>query len=201
MRKWQGRYTTGPGTGAWPTPFCLREGAGRLPLLLVLQVLTVVLVAVAVALAPCRALVRPARERLSEDRVQTVQAFHVLGRATERVALLLTLLLLVLTPFGSTAYWLTAAASLGLLAMQAVYWLATRPRAARLDDSALDGVSAGAASFDPFERAEPAGEPARGRLRRRWGRWIALRALLGLASLVLLVTAAALDGGGDQGVG
>lgn len=168
-------------------------------MLLVLQVLTVVLVAIAVTLAPRRALVRPARQRLSEDRQRTVQAFRLLGSVAGLTALLLMLLLLVLTPFGSAAFWLTAAASLVLLAMQGVYWLATRPAgSAGRDDSALGGVSAGGVSFDPFQRTEPAGKPTTGRPSGR--RWCALRAMLGLASLVLLVTAVALAGGGDQGV-
>lgn len=38
-----------------------------------------------------------------------------------------TIILLFLTPLGSTGSWLTFVALLGLIGMQAVYWLFTHP--------------------------------------------------------------------------
>jgi uncharacterized protein YhhL (DUF1145 family) len=42
-------------------------------------------------------------------------------------AMLATLVLLVFTPFGSTAFWLVLVAFISLLIMHGIYWTVTHP--------------------------------------------------------------------------
>lgn len=93
----------------------------------ILQVLTEVLVAVAMALALAHALEYPGKLRLTKDAYYAMQSiyypgFTVGGGIGEAGGLILTIILLFLTPFGSIDFWLTLVALLGLIVMQAVYW-------------------------------------------------------------------------------
>jgi len=97
----------------------------------VLQVLTVILVVLAMVPALAHALELPGKLRLTKDAYVAVQpiyypGFTIAGMA-EPVAIIFTIILLVLTPRGSADFWLTLVALLGLIGMQAVYWLFTHP--------------------------------------------------------------------------
>ncbi|MCE7987084.1 MAG: hypothetical protein DYG89_38415, partial [Caldilinea sp. CFX5] len=96
-----------------------------------LQLLIMFLVAVAFALALAHALELPGKMRLSQAVYYAVQPIYypgfTIGGISEPVGLLLTLLLLWLTPWGSPDFWLTLLALAGLVGMQAVYWLVTHP--------------------------------------------------------------------------
>jgi hypothetical protein len=59
-----------------------------------------------------------------------------------------TIILLFLTPLGSTGSWLTFVALLGLIGMQAVYWLFTHPvNKFWIEDDNLDRFGSGFFSF------------------------------------------------------
>lgn len=160
-----------------------------------LQIITVLLVAIAMALALAHALELPGKRRLTKEQYLAVQPIYypgfTFGGITEPLGLLLLLVLLLLTPTGP-ALWLTAGAFLALAAMHAAYWLLTHPvNNFWLKDSELKGMSARFFLFDPLDRSNPA-KPNWQELRDRWESSHLVRAGLGLASLVLIVTAVAL---------
>jgi hypothetical protein len=161
----------------------------------ILQVLSIVLVAVGVALTLAHALELPGKLRLTRETYVAVQAIYYPGFTIgalfgEFGAMLATLVLLVLTPFASTAFWLTLAALVSLLIMHGLYWVLTHPvNKFWLEDQHLEG--AGAAFFavggrGPGSRAEQDWTA----LRDRWEYSHVARAVFALLSLIALATAA-----------
>jgi hypothetical protein len=162
-------------------------------MLLALEVLTVTLVAVAMALALAHALELPGKMRLSKDQYLAVQPIYypgfTIGGGAEPLGLLLTLVLLFLTPAGSTAFWLTAGAAASLAAMHAVYWLFTHPvNNFWLKDFKLKGFGGGFFGFGASKSGHQQDWTA---LRDRWEMSHVVRTGLGVLALVLLVTAVA----------
>jgi hypothetical protein len=98
-------------------------------MLQVLQILTVFLFAIAMALALAHALELPGKLRLAKEQYLAVQPIYypgfTIGGAAEPLGLLMTLTLLFWMPRGSAAFWLTIGAFVSLLAMHANYWLLT----------------------------------------------------------------------------
>src|SRR5262245_15874498 len=97
-----------------------------------LQVVSVLLVALAMAMSVGHALELPGKMRLDKQTYYAAQpiyypGFTIGGGIGEIGGTISTLVLLLLTPPGSRVFWLTLAALLGLVAMQAVYWLFTHP--------------------------------------------------------------------------
>ncbi|MCE7979977.1 MAG: DUF1772 domain-containing protein [Caldilinea sp. CFX5] len=153
-----------------------------------LQLLAVFLVAVAFALALAHALELPGKMRLSREVYYAVQPIYypgfTIGGISEPVGLLLTLLLLWLTPWGSPDFWLTLLALAGLVGMQAVYWFVTHPvNKFWLQDEALRGVSAG---FFALGRAEKRALPWTA-LRNRWEYSHVARAAFAFVSLLAFI--------------
>jgi uncharacterized membrane protein len=97
----------------------------------ILQVLTVLLVAVAMALTLAHALELPGKMRLTKDIYYAMQPIYypgfTIGGCAEPAGLILTIILLFFIPFGTPDFWLTVVAVLGLIGMQATYWLFTHP--------------------------------------------------------------------------
>ena len=98
----------------------------------VLQVLAVILVAVAMALSLAHALELPGKMRLDRETYYAMQpiyypGFTIGGGVGEVGGTISTIVLLFLTPLGSTEFWLTLVALIGLFAVQAVYWFFTHP--------------------------------------------------------------------------
>src|SRR5215510_1189459 len=97
----------------------------------VLQVLTVILVATAVALALAHALELSGKMRLEQETYYALQPIYypgfTSGGVSEPAGIILTIILLFLTPMGSADFWLPLVALLGSISMQAVYWLFTHP--------------------------------------------------------------------------
>lgn len=96
------------------------------------QVFTVLLVAIAWSLALAHALELPGKKRLPRDIYLAVQRIYYPGFTTgggigEFGGLIASILLAVLTPKGTAAFWLTVVAVLGLAGMQVVYWGVTHP--------------------------------------------------------------------------
>jgi hypothetical protein len=99
-------------------------------MLQLLQIVTLVLVAIVMALSLSHALEYPGKLRLGEKDYRVVQAIYypgfTFGGASEPAAIVVTFVLLLLTP-GVAAFWLTLAALIALIAIQAVFWLVTQP--------------------------------------------------------------------------
>lgn len=98
----------------------------------VLQVVTVILVVVAMAPALAHALELPGKMRLTKEAYVAMQpiyypGFTIAGGIGEAGGMISTLILLFLTPSRTADFWLTLVALLGLISMQAVYWLFTHP--------------------------------------------------------------------------
>ncbi len=160
-----------------------------------LQVLTVVVVAVAMALTLAHALELPGKLRLPKEQYFAVQRIYypgfTIGGAAEPLGLLLLLVLVALTPRG-TAFWLSFGAFVALLAAHAVYWLFTHPvNNFWLKDFALKGAGAAFFALGSGGGSEGARAPDWTQLRDRWEYSHVVRAALALSSLILLVAAVA----------
>jgi hypothetical protein len=169
----------------------MAEGSG---MFVTLEVVTVLLVALAMALSLAHALEFPGKLRLSKDHYLAVQPIYypgfTYGGMAEPLGLLLLLLLLFLTPAGIPRFWLTLAAFLVLLAMHFAYWLVTHPvNNFWLKDFELKGF--GAAFFTFASRTSSKRHLDWTELRNRWEYSHVLRAGLGLLSFLLLVAAVA----------
>jgi hypothetical protein len=122
-------------------------------MLTMLQIATVILVAVAMALALAHALELPGKMRLDKKTYYAVQSiyypgFTIGGGIGEAGGTIATIILLFVTQPASADFWLTFIALLGVIAMQAVYWLATHPvNKFWVDGVNLDRFSSGFFSF------------------------------------------------------
>jgi hypothetical protein len=96
-----------------------------------MQLLTVVLVAIAMVPALAHALEFPGKMRLNRDAYFAVQSIYYPGFTIAGIAepagLLASVVLLALTPKGTAGFWLTCAAVLGMIGMQIVFWIYTQP--------------------------------------------------------------------------
>jgi hypothetical protein len=128
-----------------------------------LQVLSIVLVAVGMGLSLAHALELPGKLRLDGDAyfiVQTIYypGFTIGGVFGEFGAMVATLVLLVFTPFASTAFWLVLVGFIFLLIMHGIYWTVTHPvNRVWLRDQQLHG--AGAAFFAPAVKTNRVSRP------------------------------------------
>jgi hypothetical protein len=117
----------------------------------ILQVLSIVLVAVGVALSLSHALELPGKLRLPKETYIAVQSIYYPGFTIGAVfgefgAMLATFALLIFTPYATAAFWLTLIAFVSLLIMHGLYWVVTHPvNKFWLKDQQLGG--AGAAFF------------------------------------------------------
>ena len=160
---------------------------------LLLEVLTVVLVAVAMALSLAHALERPGKMRLDRDQYLAVQPIYypgfTIGGMAEPLGIVALIALLALTPVDTLRFWLTAGALATMAAVQTIFWTMTQPvnrywlRAQKLSGSAKRFFDTGATAETPGDWTI---------MRDRWERSHVLRAMAAMAALVLLVTAVAL---------
>jgi hypothetical protein len=166
---------------------------------LILQVVTVFLVAVAMSLALAHALEYPGKKRLDRDTYLATQpiyypGFTVGASVGEAGGLIATLTLLLLTPRSSAEFSWTLVAFTLLVSMHLVYWVLTHPvNKVWLKGTELKGASSGFFRFDPLKRSETAaGDQDWTQLRDRWEHSHVIRAALAGASLVCLVIAVAI---------
>jgi hypothetical protein len=163
----------------------------------ILQILTVILVAVAMAMALGHALELPGKMRLDKETYYAVQpvyypGFTIGGGIGEFGGMISTIILLFFTPSGSAEFWLTFSALLGLIAMQAVYWIFTHPvNKFWVEGENLDRFSSGFFSFgaNSSRLENETVSPDWTKLRDRWEYSHVARAVLGLISLTALVIA------------
>ena len=166
----------------------------------VLQVVAVIFVSVAMALALAHAFELPGKMRLTKEAYYAMQpiyypGFTIGGGIGEAGGMLFMIILLFLTPLGSADFWLTLAALLGFIGMQAVYWLVTHPvNKFWLEGQRLGGLGSRFFSFganrSSFQNETPPADWTA--LRNRWEYSHLARAVLAMLSLICLVTAASL---------
>ncbi len=161
-------------------------------MLLSLEILSVLLVAVAMALSLAHALEWTGKLRLSKDAYLAMQPIYypgfTIGGIAEPAGLLALLVLLFLTP--GEGFWLLVGAFAAFAAMHATYWLLTHPvNNFWLKDFQPKGLGG---SFFAAGGSRLGGEVDWTVLRDRWETSHAIRAALGLLSLILLTAAIAL---------
>lgn len=162
-----------------------------------LQVLTLLLVSISMALSLAHALELPGKLRLPRAAYIAAQpmyypGFTIGGFVGEFGGMVATLLLLIATPSGTAAFWLIFAALIALLAGHAVYWLLTHPvNGFWLRGERMARAGAGFFKFDPMRRSRTAGHPRLNwtALRDRWEYSHVARAALALAALILIAIA------------
>ena len=169
----------------------------------VLQILTLILVVLAMVPAVAHALELPGKLRLAKDAYFTVQPIYYPGFTIagigEPVAIISTIILLVLTPRGTAAFWLTLVALLGLITMHAVYWLGTHPvNDFWLQGEKLSGLGSGFFAWGSASRRRRQSEPRPvdwTDLRNRWEYSHVARAGLAALSFIALLIAISSAGG------
>lgn len=163
---------------------------------IVLQVITVVLVASTMGLALAHALEWPGKMRLDKAQYLAVQpiyypGFTIGGGAAEVGGMVATLALLLTTARGTVQFWLVTAAFVALLLVHAIFWVMTQPvnkvwlRQTQLSPSAERFFATHTPADDLIARDWTV-------LRDRWERSHALRAIAAMLALILLVIAVAL---------
>jgi hypothetical protein len=163
----------------------------------VLQVLTVILVVLALTPALAHALELPGKMRVAKHVYFAIQPIYYPGftiaGVSEPLSIISTIILLILTPLGSAAFWLTLVALLGLIGMQGVYWLLTHPvNQFWLQGTQVSGVGSGFFSLASASRWGPQGETRPvdwTEWRDRWEYSHVVRAGLATMSLIALVIA------------
>lgn len=167
-------------------------------MVLILPVVTVFLVSVAFGLALAHAFEMSGKMRLNEETYLTVQTIYypgfTIGGASEPLAMVATLILLLMTPAGTRAFWLTLSAVVTLFAMQLVFWVITQPvNRYWLRSQQLKGL--GAKFFSIGAKQQPTQAESVNKdwrvMRDRWEYSHLLRAILaGIALIALLVAIA-----------
>ena len=157
-----------------------------------LQALTILLAAIGMALSLAHALEFPGKRRLDRDAYLKVQAIYypgfTIGGAFEPLAMIATFVLMLFTPFGTAAFWLTLAAFAGLVLAHAIYWVITHPvNKVWLKDEKLDQ-----AGDRFFAAGAHSAEGDWTELRDRWEWSHVARAVLEMLGLIALVVAAVL---------
>ncbi|TPM32653.1 DUF1772 domain-containing protein [Mesorhizobium sp. B2-3-5] len=163
-----------------------------------LEVVTVILVASAMAMALAHALELPGKLRLGKERYFVVQqiyypGFTIGGGVAEVGGIIATLASLLTARVGSIQFWLIACALAALLVMQGIFWFMTQP----VNKCWLQGVELSSPAKG-FFGTEGRGRPAQSQetewiaLRNRWEISHVMRAVAAMLSLALLTTAIAL---------
>jgi hypothetical protein len=159
----------------------------------ILQVTTLVLVAVGVSLTLAHALELPGKMRLRKEDYVAVQSIYYPGFTIgaffgEFGAIIAAVVLLIVTPAATVAQLLTFIALIALLLMHALYWMLTHAvNKFWVADQKLG--KAGAAFFNPTGETIGADWT---RLRNRWEYSHVARACCALVAFVALAAATAL---------
>lgn len=173
-------------------------------MLVALQVASVFLVSVAMALALAHALELPGKLRLDRDSYCEMQLIYypgfTYGGLGEVLALFTTLALLLVTPGGAAFRW-TLAGFIALSTMHAVYWIVTHPvNRFWLKEQDLASFGKGFFGFDPLRRQgreanpdQPNPDQLWQRLRDRWEYSHVARAILSACALIALLIAVAIS--------
>ena len=159
-----------------------------------LQLLAVVLAAIAMAPALAHALEMPGKLRLGKFDYAAVQpiyypGFTIAGAIGEFGGLIAVLALLWLTPATSTSFWPTFIGFLALLAAHLAYWIFTHPvNRFWLEDEEIAPASRAFFALDFGRRSRGSADWTV--LRDRWEYSHVIRALFATISFISLLTAA-----------
>jgi hypothetical protein len=153
------------------------------------QVITLVMVAMAMALSLAHALELPGKLRLDRETYLAVQKIYypgfTIGGLAEPAGIIALLVLLAAGPHAGPRLWWTLGAFVALAAAHAVYWFVTHPvNSVWTKGMDMDGM--GAAFFSAFG-PDIAGDWAR--LRDVWEYSHVARSVLSMLSLVCLTLA------------
>lgn len=95
-----------------------------------LEIVTLILTAVAMALSLAHALEFPGKLRLDRDAYLAMQSIYypgfTIGGASEPLSILAAIVLLAVTPPASVAFWLVLVALAALIAMHVIFWTVTQ---------------------------------------------------------------------------
>lgn len=165
---------------------------------LLLQVVTVFLAAVTMAMALAHALELPGKMRLNKEAYMAVQTIYYPGFTivgfSELLAIIATLILLLLTPRNHAAFWWTFTGLIALVAMHGAYWIFTHPvNKFWMKDQQVSKAGAGFFSSDPMKRGQATerGVDDWKVFRNRWEYSHVLRATLTVIALIALIVAVA----------
>jgi hypothetical protein len=161
-------------------------------MLLTLEIVTTLLVSVAMALALAHALESPGKRRLDLQTYRAIQQIYYPGFTYAGVSeplAIMGLLALIAAGAPERAQILPVViAFLCVVAMHVVYWVFTHPiNRLWLESVEIGGVSERFFGRDKVKSRAPGDDQAWGRLRSRWERSHVVRAALGLAALVSLL--------------
>jgi hypothetical protein len=167
---------------------------------LILQVATVLLVAIAMSLALAHALELPGKRRLDQETYRAVQTIYypgfTYGGFSECLGIIALLALLLATPTWSARFTCTLVALVCLVSMHGVYWVITHPvNRFWLRDTELKDLGGKFFAFDPLKRQIQENLHDEGMwrgLRDRWEYSHVARAVLGTMALIALLVAVAL---------
>lgn len=161
-----------------------------------LHVATAFLVSVTFGLVLAHALEMPGKMRLNEETYLALQAIYypgfTIGGASEPLAIVATLILLLITPVATPPFWLTLTAAVNLFLVQLVFWVITQPvNRYWLRSKQLNGLGAKFFSIDGKQQptqVESVNKDWRA-MRDRWEYSHLLRAIFsGIALIAILVS-------------
>ena len=157
-----------------------------------LQVLTLMLAAVTMALSLAHALEFPGKLRLKKEQYLTVQPIYypgfTIGGIAEPAVILATLALLFTTPAGTAAFWLVAGALAALVTVQVIFWSKTQP----VNSFWLEETELGRSATRFFQTGQASAPRDWMAARDQWERSHIMRSLAATLGLFLLTIAVAL---------
>ena len=166
------------------------------------QIIAVLLVALAMSLALAHALELPGKKRLDERTYMVVQTIYypgfTLGGLGEPLAMIATLVLILITPRTASAFWWTVIAFLGVVVMHAIFWLETQPvNRYWLKNQRLGNL--GQKFFSPArEIARNPQDRNWAQLRDRWEYSHLVRAVCSVIAFIAVIIAVMLGGTGSR---
>ena len=158
-------------------------------MLLTLEIVTTLLVSVAMALALAHALESPGKRRLDLNTYRAIQQIYYPGFTYAGVSEPLAIVgLFALSVAERTQMLPVVIAFLCMVAMHVVYWVFTHPiNRLWLESVELGGASERFFGRDKVKARAPGDDEVWGRLRSRWERSHVARAALGVAALASLL--------------
>ena len=157
-----------------------------------MQVLTVMLAAVTMALSLAHALEFPGKLRLKKEQYLTVQPIYypgfTIGGIAEPAVILATLALLFMTPAGTAAFWLVGGALAALVTVQVIFWSKTQP----VNSFWLEETELGRSATRFFQTGQASAPRDWMAARDQWERSHIMRSLAATLGLFLLTIAVAL---------
>ncbi|HEY9826729.1 MAG TPA: hypothetical protein V6D19_14890 [Stenomitos sp.] len=158
----------------------------------ILTVITVIFVAVAMALSLAHTLELPGKMRLDKETYYAIQPIYypgfTIGGISEPVSIILIIILLLFTPTEGTQFWLTLTALMGIIGMQVVYWLFTHPvNQFWVEGAKLSDIGSSFFAFGMKKERPPSADWLK--LRDQWEYSHVARAGFALISLIALVIA------------